>query len=64
MKKLPKEKCRFNFLGVSKKGPSNGIIAFLEEVTYYIIIVDSLCKRRSSWFGLIQSKKVPFSIES
>lgn len=51
MKKFPKEKCRFNFLGVSKKGPSNGIIAFPEEVTYYIIIVDSLCKRRSSWFG-------------
>lgn len=41
MKKFPKEKCRFNFLGVSKKGPSNGIIAFPEEVTYYIIIVDS-----------------------
>lgn len=41
MKKFPKEKCRFHFLGVSKKGPSNGIIAFPEEVSYYIIIVDS-----------------------
>lgn len=41
MKKFPKEKSRFHFLGVSKKGPSNGIIAFPEEVCYYIIIVDS-----------------------
>lgn len=62
MKKFPKEKCRFDFLGVSKKGPSNGIIAFPEEVTYYIIIVD--VDVREEVLGLVEfnQKKYHFQL--